>query len=335
MDSFEWNKIIGAILGTLLFVMGIGFVAEAIYQPAAGEGPGHALPGGDELATPAGGEHVAEGEPPVEPEPAPGMDPAAFAGLLAAADVGAGEAESRICGACHDLTPAAANRVGPPLWNVVGRHLGSAPGYSYSPAMTQHGAEGETWTYEHIDAFLTSPAETVPGTKMGFGGLADADDRADLIVYLRTLSDNPPPLPGAGSPPSPPAADAGAMAPAEPEAAPAGPDIAAMVAAADASAGEADARICGACHDLTSAAGNRVGPALWGVVERQLGSVPGYAYSPAMVEHGQAGETWTLDRLDAFLTSPAETVPGTKMGFGGIADADDRADLLAYLSTLK
>jgi cytochrome c len=108
-----------------------------------------------------------------------------------------------------------------------------------------------------------------------------------------------------------------------------------MVAAADASAGEADARICGACHDLTSAAGNRVGPALWGVVERQLGSVPGYAYSPAMVEHGQAGETWTLDRLDAFLTSPAETVPGTKMGFGGIADADDRADLLAYLSTLK
>jgi cytochrome c len=167
---------------------------------------------------------------------------------------------------------------------------------------------------------------------MGFGGIADAGDRADLLVYLNALGDNPAPLPEAGAAP---AADAGAMAPAEPEAAPAAPDIAAMVAAADASAGEADARICGACHDLTAAAGNRVGPPLWGVVGRQVGSAPGYSYSPGMAEQGAAGETWTLEHLDAFLTSPAQAVPGTKMGFGGIADADDRADLLAYLQTLQ
>ncbi len=183
MDSFELNKIIGAILGTLLFVMGIGFLAEAIYHPVTGAGPGYALP------VPEGTEDG--GGTPETPE-APAVS---IGTLLAAADPAAGQAAAKKCQACHDLSEANANKTGPGLYDVVERVMGDHPGFAYSDAMMTHHAAGDTWTYENLDHFLTSPKGFMPGTKMTFAGVKSDEERANIIAYLSTLSASPKPFP--------------------------------------------------------------------------------------------------------------------------------------------
>src|SRR5690348_10435476 len=118
MDSFELNKIIGAILGTLLFVMGVGFLAESIYHPTA-TGPGYALPEPE-----GGGEGGGGGG-----EQAPVVS---IGTLLASADATQGAEQAKKCGACHDLSSANTNKTGPGLYDVVERLIGSHPGFSYS-----------------------------------------------------------------------------------------------------------------------------------------------------------------------------------------------------------
>src|SRR5690606_37196201 len=141
MDSFELNKIMGAILGTLLFIMGIGFLAEAIYHPITGNGPGYALP------EPEGSDGGTTEEP---------AAPAVSIGtLLAAAVPVAGQAAAKKCQACHDFSEANANKTGPGLYDVVERIMGDHPGFAYSDAMMTHHAAGDTWTYENLDHFLT------------------------------------------------------------------------------------------------------------------------------------------------------------------------------------
>ena len=88
-----------------------------------------------------------------------------------------------------------ANKVGPVLWNVVERPKGSIDGFNYSAALKERAAKGEKWTYENLDAFIENPKAYMPGTAMGFAGLGDPMKRAEIIAYLRTLSDNPAPLP--------------------------------------------------------------------------------------------------------------------------------------------
>jgi cytochrome c len=184
MDSFELNKIIGAILGTLLFVMGVGFLAEAIYHPAA-TGPGYALPG-----------EVEGGEEPDQPE-----GPAVSIGtLLAAADPVAGEASAKKCQACHDLSAANANKTGPGLYDVVERVIGSHPGFAYSAVLAEHQAAGDTWTYDNLNQFLLSPKGFAPGTKMTFAGVKNDEERANIIAFLATLSASPKPFPPAEAP---------------------------------------------------------------------------------------------------------------------------------------
>ena len=179
MDSFELNKIIGAILGTLLFVMGVGFLAEAIYHPNA-TGPGYALP------EPEGGEGGNGGE----------ETPAVSIGtLLAAADPVQGADQAKKCGACHDLSEANANKTGPGLYDVVERVIGSHPGFAYSSIMQEHQAKGDTWTYENLNQFLTSPKGFMPGTKMTFAGVKNDQERANIIAFLSTLSASPKPFP--------------------------------------------------------------------------------------------------------------------------------------------
>lgn len=109
--------------------------------------------------------------------------------LLASADAGAGEGKARVCTTCHTLEQGGPNRLGPNLWGVVGRPIGSHGGFAYSPAMkAQQGA----WSYERLDQFLASPAREVPGTKMAFAGLRRAQDRAAVIKYLATLGGSAP-----------------------------------------------------------------------------------------------------------------------------------------------
>ncbi|QDZ12990.1 c-type cytochrome [Devosia ginsengisoli] len=203
MDSFELNKIMGAVLGTLLFVMGAGFVADAIYHPIEGRGPGYALP---EPEVVDHGAAVAEAEPEVP-----------LGLLLASADPAKGANAVKKCQSCHNFGEGEPNKQGPHLYDVVGRAEGSVPDFSYSDGMMAHNAAGDTWTYENLNHFLTKPSDYVPGTKMNFAGIRTAEERADILAYLQTLSGSPVPFPAAeeGAP-----AEGDAAAPAE-EAAPA------------------------------------------------------------------------------------------------------------------
>lgn len=111
--------------------------------------------------------------------------------LMASASVEKGKKAAKKCLGCHTLEKGGANKVGPNLWNVIGRNKGAAEGYAYSDALL---SLGTTWTYENFNDFLKNPKEYAPGTKMSFA-LKKASDRANVILYLRENNDNPPPLP--------------------------------------------------------------------------------------------------------------------------------------------
>lgn len=230
MDSFELNKIIGAILGTLLFVMGVGFLAEAIYAPRE-TGPGLSLP----VPEGSAGEAVAEAPAAAVP----------IAVLLASADAAAGQNVAKKCQSCHNFAQGAGNKTGPELYDVVGRLEGSHEGFAYSAALLEHKAAGDVWSYENLNAFLLAPKEYAPGTKMNFSGLKNDKERADIIAYMATLSASPVPFPPVEA--AAPAADAAAptaetAAPAAETAAPAAPAADATTApAADTAAPAAPA----------------------------------------------------------------------------------------------
>ena len=140
----------------------------------------------------------------------------------AAADAAAGAQAFAVCGACHSVEEGGGARIGPNLWGVVGRALGSSPGFEYSEELK---AVGGSWTTEQLDRFLTDPNKFAPGTRMGYTGVADPAERAALIAYLETLR------PGGGAVAAQPAQDFGADWPAGP--------------------GQAEAgALCNACHSL-------------------------------------------------------------------------------------
>lgn len=180
MDSFELNKIIGAILGTLLFVMGVGFLAEAIYEPQHGPGPGYELP--EPAAADAGGDTGTTPAAPID-----------IGTLLASADPKAGESAVKKCASCHDFTEGGPNKTGPNLYDVVERKIASHPGFAYSDALKAKSSE--SWTYEDLNQWLISPKGWAPGTKMTYAGDKDDKDRANIIAYLATLSKSPKPYP--------------------------------------------------------------------------------------------------------------------------------------------
>ncbi|HVW55261.1 MAG TPA: cytochrome c family protein [Rhizobiaceae bacterium] len=180
MDSFEYNKIIGALLGTIFVVFSIALLSDAIFSSPKPEKPGFTIKAEETVAAGAA-------------KPAA---PVQIAPLLAKADPKKGEQIFHRCEACHDGTKGGPNKVGPNLWGVVGRPIASHPGYSYSAGMKKFSDDSKKhWTYQLISEFITSPRKEVPGTAMGFAGLDDPQDRANVISYLRTLSDNPEPLP--------------------------------------------------------------------------------------------------------------------------------------------
>ena len=207
MDSFELNKIMGAVLGTLLFVMGAGFVAEAIYHPIQGQGPGYALPEPE----------VAEGGEAVEAAPEVPLGV-----LLASASAERGAAAARKCQSCHNFGEGEPNKQGPHLFGVVGRVEGSVSDFAYSDGMLAHNAAGDVWTYENLNHFLTKPSDYVPGTKMNFAGIRTAEERADILAYLQTLAASPVPFPAADVAPAEPVEGAAPADPAAPAAEAAG-----------------------------------------------------------------------------------------------------------------
>ena len=182
MDSFEMNKVLGAILGTALVVVALNIASGAIFAPEKPAKPGFdiVVP---KAATGGGAQEKAPAEPPI-------------AQLLASADPKRGEDDTKVCQACHSFEKGGAAKIGPNLWGVVGRTRASMPGFDYSDGMKKMGG---TWTIDALNDFLSHPQATVSGTKMTFQGLPRPQVRADVLAYLNTLSDNPAPLPKAAA----------------------------------------------------------------------------------------------------------------------------------------
>jgi cytochrome c len=184
MDSFELNKVLGAILGTCLFVLALNIVAGSLFAAPKPAKPGYEIAVAEQPA--AGGAAAAAQEEPIEK-------------LLASASPERGENSAKKCQACHTFNKGEPNRVGPNLYGVVGRDRGSLPGFNYSAAMK---ARGGKWTVEELNAFLTNPRGSIPGTSMTFAGLPRGSERADVITFLNSKSDHPAQLPKAAEAPS-------------------------------------------------------------------------------------------------------------------------------------
>ncbi|MEJ0074940.1 MAG: cytochrome c family protein [Alphaproteobacteria bacterium] len=179
MDSFEINKILGALLFTCLCLLALNIGAHAVFSPLA-----PAKPGMEVVVT----EHPAGGGA-AKPEP-----DQPIAQLLASANVQKGESSAKKCAACHTFGKGEPNRVGPNLYGVVGRPKGTEGGFAYSDAMKK---KGGNWSLDDLNEFLAGPQKYVPGTKMSFAGLPKGSERADVIAYLNSKSDSPQPLPKA------------------------------------------------------------------------------------------------------------------------------------------
>ena len=185
MNSYV-NMGVGALLGTVFVLMSVSIASEGIFHSGEPEKEGFAI-----VAEEAGGEAAGGGE---EAKGTP------IATLLASADAAAGETVFKKCASCHTPEKGGPNKVGPNLWDIVNRPIASHEGFSYSAGMTTF-SEGHkvVWDFDHLNYFLEAPKKHVPGTAMGFAGLKKEDERANLIAYLHTLSDNPAPLPTASS----------------------------------------------------------------------------------------------------------------------------------------
>lgn len=205
MDSWEWNKIAGAVLGTFMFVLVVKIATEKIFEVPEPAKPGYVVEGVKEetSAGPAVAAAVEEAIPDWGTE-------------LPKASASDGKQISARCEQCHDLSKGGPNKIGPNLWGVVGRPRASHPGFEYSSAMK---AKGGSWTYDELFKFLKSPGSYIPGTKMSFAGLRSGQDRINLIAYLRTQSDSPVAIPApapakaAAAPATAPAAPGAAVAP--------------------------------------------------------------------------------------------------------------------------
>lgn len=112
--------------------------------------------------------------------------------MLETGDIEKGKSVAKKCIQCHTFDKAGAHKIGPNLWDIVGAEKAKKEGYAYSSAAKK--VTG-VWSYENLSAFLYKPRQYIPGTKMSFAGLKKVADRANLIAYLRTLSDSPQPLP--------------------------------------------------------------------------------------------------------------------------------------------
>ncbi len=180
MASLETNKVLAAVLCAGLLAMATGKVAEGLRHPHELEENAFKI----EVANAEPSGEATAGPPPVEP----------VVPLLASADLAAGEALAKKCVACHSLDEGGGNKVGPALWDVVGRQKASMEGFSYSDALASF-SDPKDWTYASLNKFLHKPKEYISGTKMNYAGLKKASERADLIAYLRTLAGTPAPLP--------------------------------------------------------------------------------------------------------------------------------------------
>ena len=182
MDSFELNKIIAAVLLTVLIIIGIGKFTDFLFYVDKPKESAYKIEGIEVVSTST----TSSGE---ETKVVEAVD---IKQLLAMGDLGHGEKVFKKCSACHQIASGGKNMIGPNLWSVIGRTAGSVSDYKYSKAMIAYGKE---WTFEEMNSYLIKPAAYVKGTKMAFAGLRKEKDRASVILFMNSKSSSPKPLP--------------------------------------------------------------------------------------------------------------------------------------------
>ena len=180
MDSFEINKVVAAILLVALLVIGIGKLSDVIFYVEKPETPGYSVEV-EQVSTDKLEKTLDKAEEKID-----------IAALMAMGDITTGEKVFKKCAACHSIVKGGKNNIGPALYNVVGRKVGSISDYKYSKALSEYDKQ---WTFEELNGYLIKPAKWIKGTKMAFAGLRKEKDRASVIKYLNQNSDNPNPLP--------------------------------------------------------------------------------------------------------------------------------------------
>ena len=181
MDSFEWNKIFGALLGCAFVMLSLSFVAESLFSVHPPHKEGYALEGGGDVA-----HGTATPKAKAEIESANEM--------MASMELARGAKIAKKCAACHTFDSGGKSKVGPALYDIVNRPMASVGDFGYSKAMNGFAA-GKIWDYDLLNKFIFKPKDLIKGTSMGFAGLKKLEDRAALLLYLRSLSPNPAPLP--------------------------------------------------------------------------------------------------------------------------------------------
>ena len=176
MDSFEINKIIAAIILVVAIVVGLDKISDGIFQVNKPEKAGYKV----EVVAKSSSSETSTNEK---------ID---IAALMATGDLDHGKKVFKKCAACHSIKMGGGNKIGPALYNVVGRNVGGVSGYKYSKSLMTYKKE---WTFEELNGFLIKPATWIKGTKMAFAGLKKEEDRASVILYMNQNGDNPKPLP--------------------------------------------------------------------------------------------------------------------------------------------
>jgi cytochrome c len=325
MPSFEWNKIIASVLTAGIVAMVSGILASHIIAPQRLEKPAYLPPGAAGGGKPAAAAAAAapKGPPPIGP-------------YLAKADPKKGEQIAKVCEACHDFAKGGPNKIGPDLWGVAEEKIAAVPHYEFSSALSKH--KNEKWNPKELNVWLHNPQDFASGTKMSFPGISDPQQRADVIAYLETLT------PGGAAHEKEVAEKAAAAAKeqkkpaaAKPKAAAApaaGQQIGPALAKADPKKGKQIAAVCQACHTFGKGQPNGVGPNLDGVFGGPIAADRGgYQFSEALSKH--KSQKWTPTNLDAWLANPQKFADGTKMTFPGLPSLKERADVIAYLKSLK
>ena len=179
MDSFELNKIIAAILMVALLVIGLGKIADGVFHVKKPKNPGYKVEVKNQLVS-----NISQAAEVVEK-----ID---IIAIMALGDIASGQKIFKKCAACHSINKGGKNKIGPALYNVVGRAVGGLDDYKYSKTLASYGKE---WTFEELNGFLTKPSSYLKGTKMSYAGLRKEKDRASVIKYLNQNSDSPKLLP--------------------------------------------------------------------------------------------------------------------------------------------
>jgi len=181
MDSFEINKIIASILLVALLIIGISKISNIIFKVDKLDSSAYKVELPDD-----GAKQI------TEKDTMKADDKVDISALMALGDIAHGEKVFKKCSACHSIEAGGGNKIGPALYNVVGRKIAAVEDYKYSKALVEY---KKNWSFEELNGFLIKPQKWIKGTKMAYAGLRKEKDRASVILYMNSKGDNPKPLP--------------------------------------------------------------------------------------------------------------------------------------------